>query len=255
MSHKQRFSESRFFSIPVAPTVLARHATKTGEIQLQRRMLENGEEVFEIISDGVFLMSSQFHTSELALAEQALARIENVPCGERRVLIGGLGMGFTLQKALENTIDRVDVVEISHHVIDWNRRHFAQLNDNALSDPRTHLVNQDIDSVLGQAEPASYAAIILDVDNGPSWLAHERNSGLYTSEALAVWSALLLQGGAFSVWSAQPEPDFLERMKRHFDDVTEIEIRLTDEPDRPRSDFLYRGIGGYRGEPDRRVPV
>ncbi len=228
--------------IPKSPTVLGRHATNTGEIQLQHRVLEDGSDVFEIISDGVFLMSSQFHSGEQVLAQQALFQIEQHSQADRAVLMGGLGMGFSLRETLEHAVSKVDVVEISHHVIDWNRRFFAPLNRNALSDPRTRLIQQDLYAVLNQAKPGTYAAIILDVDNGPSWLAHDQNARLYTDEALATWSTLLVPDGVFAVWSAQREPDFMERMERHFRDVEETAVLLPDPKGRTRNDYVYRGM-------------
>jgi len=228
--------------IPEPPTVLARHATDTGEIQLQHRLLTDGSDVFEIISDGVFLMSSQFHLGEQVLAQRALSRIEQHVPADRRVLIGGLGMGFTLQKTLEHAVTQVDIVEISNHVIDWNRRFFTPLNKGALSEPRAHLIHHDLYSVLNRTEPATYAAIILDVDNGPSWLAHDQNARLYTDEALAIWSTLLVPGGVLAVWSAQMEPEFMERMKRHFRDLEGATVPVPDPKGRRRDDYVYLGV-------------
>jgi spermidine synthase len=242
MSHKQRIQEVLADVIPESPTVLGRHATNTGEIQLQHRLLADGSDVFEIISDGVFLMSSQFHLGERVLAQQALLEIEQHLHADRRVLIGGLGMGFTLQETLEHAVAKVDIVEISNHVIDWNHRFFTPLNKRALSDPRTHLIQHDLFSVLNEAKPATYAAIILDVDNGPSWLAHGQNARLYTDEALATWSTLLVPNGVLAVWSAQTEVEFMERMKRHFRDVEEATVLLPGPKDQARNDYVYRGI-------------
>lgn len=242
MPHEHRTREIVADLIPQPPAVLARHATNTGEIQLQHRLRDDGSDVFEIISDGVFLMSSQFHLGEQVLAQYALFDIEQHLPADRRVLIGGLGMGFTLQETLEHAVTKVDVVEISNHVVNWNRRFFTPLNKNALSDPRAHLIHQDLYCVLNQAKPATYAAIILDVDNGPSWLAHAQNARLYTDEALATWSALLVPDGVLAVWSAQMEPAFMERMKRHFRDVEEATVLLPDPKGRTRNDYVYRGI-------------
>lgn len=244
MTHKDRMQKIVANLFPEPPAVLARHATETGEIQLQHRLLEDGAAVFEIISDGVFLMSSQFHFGEQVLARHALAHIEQHPHADRRVLIGGLGMGFTLRETLDHAVTKVDVVEISDHVVDWNRRFFGPLNGNALSDPRTRLIQQDLHAALNQAKPGVYAAMILDVDNGPSWLAHDQNARLYTDEALATWSNLLLPDGVLAVWSAQREPEFLERMSGHFRDVEETAIPLPDPKGRTRNDYVYRGIRG-----------
>lgn len=224
------------------PTVLARHATEASEIQLQHRLLADGSDAFEIVSDGVFLMSSQFHLGEQVLAQQALFEIEQHSYADRRVLVGGLGMGFTLQETLKHAVTKVDIIEISNHVIDWNRQFFTRLNNGVLSDPRAHLIQLDLYSFLIQAKPATYAAIILDVDNGPSWLAHDQNARLYTDEALAAWTTLLVPNGILAVWSAQTEPDFMDRMKRHFRDVEETAVPVPDQKCRPWNDYIYRGI-------------
>ena len=239
--HERRAQQAFFDATPQPPDVLARHTTDTGEIQLQRRLLEDGAVAYEIICDGVFLMSSQFHLGELALAGQALRRVERHVHADRRVLIGGLGMGFTLRETLRHAVARVDIVEISNYVIDWNRRFFATLNDRALSDPRVHLVQQDLGVFLQEATPGGYAAILLDVDNGPSWLVHNQNACLYTDQALADWAGLLMPGGVLAVWSAQAEPEFRERMKRTFRDVEEVAVPIPDPQGRIRNDYVYTG--------------
>ena len=101
--------------------------------------------------------------------------------------------------------------------------------------------------ILLSNDPLSYTvaagtAIILDVDNGPSWLVHDQNARLYTDEALATWSSLLVPKGVLAVWSAQMEPEFMDRMKRHFRDVEETTVLLPDTKGRPRNDYVYRGI-------------
>lgn len=227
---------------PEPPLVLARHTTATGEIQLQHRLLPDGTDAFEIISDGVFLMSSQYHLGEQVLAQQTLAEITHFPPNERAVLVGGLGMGFTLQETLDQPVSQVDVVEISQHVIDWNRQFFTQLDNRGLTDPRTTLIQQDLHAVLNQTEPDTYAAIMLDVDNGPSWLAHEKNDRLYTDDALETWVDLLQPHGTYAVWSAQPEPEFMTRMQSHFTEVEEIAVPVPDHKNRPRTDYIYRGL-------------
>ena len=103
-------------------------------------------------------------------------------------------------------------------------------------------MHHDLYSVLNETKPATYAAIILDVDNGPSWLVHDQNARLYTDEALAAWSTLLLPNGVLAVWSAQREPEFMERMTRHFRDVEETTVPVPDPQGRPRNDYVYRGI-------------
>jgi spermidine synthase len=232
-------------SLPSKRVVLARHLTSSGEIQLQQRPLPDGSPAFEIISDGVFLMASYNQVSARALARYALETVKTRPSSERRVLVGGLGMGFTLQETFTRDVALVDVVEISPTIIEWNRTHFAPLNGDALADPRVRLIQDDLYTILCASSPAAYDAILLDVDNGPSWLAHENNVRLYTREALEQWSAMLVPGGVFSVWSAQPEPAFLERMQTIFSHAEEISIVVPNPRKKPVEYFIYRAVSHY----------
>ena len=223
--------------------VLARHITPGGEIQLQQRSLPDGSPAFEIISDGVFLMASYNQVSERALARYALEGVETGPGAEHpelRVLVGGLGMGFTLAEILSHDVASVDVVENSQYIIGWNRTIFAPINDHSLADPRVRLFQDDLYTLLCTSPSCTYHAIVLDVDNGPSWLAHEDNARLYTPEALELWLALLTPGGCFSVWSAQPEPEFLERMEAVFGRAEEISVQAPNHREEPVEYFIYR---------------
>jgi spermidine synthase len=230
--------------LPSERIVLARHVTPDGEIQLQQRPLPDGSPAFEIISDGVFLMASYNQVSARALAQHGLEAVKTGPGVERRelrVLVGGLGMGFTLQEALSSEVAAVDVVEISSYIVEWNRTHFAALNGAALADPRVGLIRDDLYTLLSTSTK-SYHAILLDVDNGPSWLAHPDNARLYTLQALERWSAMLAPGGCFAVWSAQPEPEFLERMGDVFPRAQEILVLDPDDKTEPVEYFIYRGV-------------
>jgi len=229
-------------SLPSERVVLARHVTPSGEIQLQQRPLPDGSLAFEIISDGVFLMASYNRVSERVLARHALKGLTTGLGAELRVLVGGLGMGFTLQEALSADVASIDVVEISPYIIEWNRTHFASLNGDVLADPRVSLIQDDLYNLLNTSSTSAYHAILLDVDNGPSWLAHEDNARLYTLKALERWSALLTAGGSFAVWSAQPEPEFLERVRTVFGRAEEIPILAPHHKHEPVEHFIYRGM-------------
>lgn len=229
-------------SLPAGRVVIARHTTFEGEIQLQRRPLPDGSPAFEIISNGVFLMASYNQTSERALASTTLKAMNPGLFSELRVLIGGLGMGFTLLEILAHKVSSVDVVEISPHIIDWNRTHLVSLNDNVLADPRVRLIQDDLHTVLSTSSPASYSAILLNVDNGPSWLVHENNARLYTVDALKRWSSMLMPGGALAVWSAQREPEFLQRMMTIFGYAGEVVIVAPNVKNEPTEYFIYYGL-------------
>jgi len=232
-------------SLPAERVVIARHTTFDGDIQLQRRLLPDNSTAFEIISNGVFLMSSYSQISERALATCTLKAINPGLFSELRILLGGLGMGFTLQETLANKAASVDVVEVSHHIVAWNRTHLAAINGNVLADPRVKLIQADLYTVLSTASPASYSAILLDVDNGPSWLVYEDNARLYTLDALKQWSAMLMPGGALAVWSAQPEPEFLKRMMTVFGDTNEISIVAPNIKNEPTEYFIYWSLANF----------
>jgi spermidine synthase len=155
-------------------------------------------DVWEILWEGTFLMSSECRDSERALG--ALAR--------GRTLVGGLGMGFTLRAALDAGARLVDAVEISRAVIDWNRGPLVELSDRALDDPRVRVHEADVIAFLADAR--GYDAILLDVDNGPSWTARPENAALYDLDFLR---HALEPDGVVAIWSAQKEqlPDFEER--------------------------------------------
>ncbi len=221
---------------------------------LERRTTSDGHEValvqrgkaFEIIYDGNFLMASDCRRSERALAELALA-----PLAQRddiAVLIGGLGMGFTLRAALDAPgVKRIDVVEISDAVIDWNRAYFGVFNGNALDDPRVHLHQSDLLGFLKQMSFAplpevkdGWLALLLDVDNGPSWLTRPENGGLYSEDGIRRLSEALRHGGVLAVWSAQRELEFLRRMHARMVNVAELAVPV-EVAETASLDYVYRG--------------
>ncbi len=222
--------------------ILARHTTTTGEIQLQQRTLTNGSLAFEIISNGVFLMASYNQVSERALVQVALQTLQIDTSEAWPCLIGGLGMGFTLQEALYTGATTIDVVEIDAHIIDWNQSYFAQLNGQALTDKRVQLIQDDLYSVLLTSPVSTYYAILLDVDNGPSWLSYQGNARLYTVDALQRWATLLKPGGSFAVWSAQREPAFLATLKTVFNQTDEIPVVSPHNKNKLVTDFIYRAV-------------
>ena len=221
--------------------ILAHHETKTGQVQLQQRTFPTGETAYEIIVDGVFLMASYNRTSGGALTRYALDALPIRPDSEARVLVGGLGMGFTLQEALVDGVIAVDVAELSSYIVEWNRTYFGDMNGHALDDPRTRLLQGDLYSVLEMTEAGAYHIIALDVDNGPSWLAHEDNARLYTLDSLQRWTHLLVPGGIFGVWSAQQEPAFLAIMKQVYAYVDELPVTAQDHRPEIPNDYIYLG--------------
>jgi spermidine synthase len=176
-----------------------------GELALRR----HGSD-FEVILNGVFLMSTDGGASERVLVQRALAEAAD----PRRMLLGGLGVGYSLRAALDDPrVERVTVVELHEPVIRWNGTHFAPFNGHALADRRVQVLRAD---VVDFEPDAPCGAVCLDVDNGPGWLAHERNARLYDAEGLARLRGWLAPGGVLAVWSAQAEPGFPERLAAVF---------------------------------------
>lgn len=180
-----------------------------GELTLHRR-----DRDFFINLDGEELMSSRAPRSESALAELGCGHLAS---SERpRVLIGGLGLGFTLRAALEVLPRKaaVTVAEIFPSVVDWHRRHLAALSGRALGDRRVRVEAEDVWTLLGDREPLTYDAILLDVDNGPAVWCLRGNGRLYQRQGLLRLQRALRPAGVLAVWSANADARFLDRLRR-----------------------------------------
>jgi spermidine synthase len=187
-----------------------------GELLLYRR----GEE-FSIRVGNRELMNSRAHRSEDALAEFALARIAGR--AHPRVLIGGLGMGFTLGAALRRLgpEGRVVVAELVPAVVAWNRDLLAHLAGHPLQDGRVTVRELDVAQLL-RSEREAYDAILLDVDNGPAALSRKENDWLYARPGLEAALAALRPAGVLAVWSAGADPVFAQRLRRVGYQVEEV---------------------------------
>jgi spermidine synthase len=160
---------------------------------------------------GHLLMSSRLHGSEEALAHATCAPLEGRP--KARVLVGGLGFGYTVRAALTHLARdaRLTVAELMPAVVAWNRTLLADLAGRPLEDPRVTVVEGDVGALMGR-HTATFDAILLDVDNGPRALTQDDNFGLYSLTGLALAFGALRPGGLLGVWSAAPDPAFLKRM-------------------------------------------
>jgi spermidine synthase len=190
-----------------------------GELRLMRR---DGE--FSIRLGRNELMNSRRGGSEEALATMACERIK---ARERpRLLIGGLGMGFTLRAALDGlgAEARVVVAELVPAVLAWARGPMAAVFRESLSDARVRIRQADVASLIRGAASA-YDAILLDVDNGPDGLSRAANDGLYDPAGLSAAHAALRPGGVLAVWSSGPDADFSRRLRNSGFDVDEIRVR------------------------------
>jgi hypothetical protein len=174
---------------------------------------------------GRALMSSRQHGSEEALAAIALGRLprgRRDPPGRRRgdragptVLVGGLGLGFTLRAALDRLPEdaRVVVAELVPALVEWNRTHVAHLAGRPLDDRRTRLQQGDVLSRIAEAKGA-FDAILLDVDNGPSAASHAANDRLYGDEGVRACRDALRQGGVLAVWAAGADERYRARLEK-----------------------------------------
>ena len=165
-----------------------------------------------IRADGVELMSTRRHKSEDALAEIVCAPIRD--SAGVRVLIGGLGLGFTLRAALASLPHDASVVvaEIVKGVIDWNRNPAYGIAADILADPRVDLRHADVADVI-RANPGDFDAIMLDVDNGADPLTTAGNAQLYGSAGIRITAAALRPGGSVACWSAQADPEFAKALR------------------------------------------
>lgn len=168
--------------------------------------------------DGVPLMSTTASSSEQQMAEIACARMPPKP----RILIGGLGFGFTLRRVLElcppDAI--VDVAELLQEVIDWNREFLTEVNGLLVDDPRVRIHTRDVAEILDRAGgDTRYHAILLDVDNSPDPLVQEGNARLYNRGGIDRAKAALHPGGRVVYWSANQDKTFARSLERVFKNV------------------------------------
>jgi spermidine synthase len=179
-----------------------------GELLLQER-----DGTFVIRVHGTELMSSRTHGSEEAMAR--LAFEDRVMPATPKVLVGGLGMGFTVRAALDvlPPSGKVVIAELSEAVVRWNKGPLADLARRPLEDPRIRIERVDVLGLLKQADRA-YDAILLDIDNGPSALAAPGNASLYASRGIAACHQALRSGGALVVWSAGPDERYLLALEK-----------------------------------------
>ena len=187
------------------------------------RLYKRGEE-FSIRVNGCELMNSRVHGSEVALAELACASLAGNPCP--RVLIGGLGMGFTTAAALRllGAEGQVVVAELVPAVVEWNRGPLAALAGNPLQDVRVTVREVDVAQILKE-ERRAYDAILLDVDNGPEGLTRKCNDWLYARAGLDAAFAALRPAGVLAVWSAGADEAFCKRLCQAGFQVDETRVR------------------------------
>ncbi len=218
------------------PVDVARATSPRGELLLRRRY-DGAREVLELRANGVFVMDTAETSSEAALAHEALATVEH----PRRVLVGGLGLGFTLTAVLADPrVEECTVVEIEVALVDWLRAGTVPHGDHLLADPRVEVRVADVAEVLTGAGQAAYDLVLLDVDNGPGYLVHDANAALYQQPFLASLRRVLRPGGAVVVWSAAREPALLGVLGEAYDSAAEVACPVSLQG-REEHYWLYAG--------------
>jgi spermidine synthase len=175
-----------------------------GELFLYER-----DGVFTLRIGGIELMTSRAHASEDELAWRSIGMLRHTR--RPRVLVGGLGMGFTLRAALDASPRPAEVVvaELLSAVVRWNRDHLGGLAGHPVDDPRVTVVERDLADVIADS-PRGFDVILNDVDNGPSGCSLPANERLYRADGLASIRRCLRPGGVLGVWCAEPDPRFLK---------------------------------------------
>lgn len=211
--------------------IIARADTPVGEVVLRRR-----DDVDELVVNGVFAMDSAEVTSELALADAA-----GSPPG--RVLVGGLGLGYTAARLLDAGAERVKVVELADPLITWAREGVTAQLGRVAADPRSELVDGDIVDHLD----GTWDAILLDVDNGPTFLIHDHNRRVYAEAFLRRCLQALTEGGRLVVWCETASAELASTLERIAGRVELISVPVARQG-RSFDYALYRVVrttGGY----------
>ena len=201
--------------IPWTHLGLAKIPNNGGELELTQRDTE-----FSIHLKGVRgeLMNSRMHSSELALSDLGCAHIKNTESA--KVLVGGMGMGFTLAAALKATTksSKVVVAELVPDVIEWNKGPLGECAGYPINDDRVIVHLGDVAELFktksGNKKQPEFDAILLDVDNGPEGFTHGDNNNLYSLDSLAAIRQTLKPRGVLAVWSAWHDPKFTTQLKK-----------------------------------------
>ena len=217
---------------------VARAESERGQLVLRERRdpdRGNAPAVLELRVNGVFVMDTFEAGSEKGLATVALKQVEN----PRSVIVGGLGLGFTMHEVLADMrVEKLVVVEIEDALVQWMRGGTVPHGPSYLADERVSVVTADIRVAMAEATPAAYDLVLLDVDNGPGFLVYEENGAVYQREFLEQVRAALRPGAALGVWSASGSPELQSEMREVFGNVVAIPHDVTLQS-RDESYWLY----------------
>ncbi|GAB2746218.1 spermidine synthase [Nocardioides pakistanensis] len=209
-------------------TEVARAESPRGEIVLRERRDPdagpNAPVVLELRVNGVFVMDTLETSSEKGLASAALRQVED----PRNVVIGGLGLGFTMHEVLaDHRVERLVVVEIEDALVQWMRGGTVPHGPSYLADERVTVMTADIRTAMAEATPEAYDLVLLDVDNGPGFLVHDANEAIYQADFLRQTRACLRDGGALVIWSAAESPRLQAEMESVFGNAVAVPFEVT----------------------------
>jgi len=200
-------------------------------------ILKKSDGKYEVYASGTLL----FGTVEKESCRQLARKVLNPHPLPENILIGGLGMGFTLQEILKNpSVKQVDVIEIEPQIKKWNKEIFSNQNGQVLNDPRTRVIIADIINYFKHPLQNDYDIIIIDIDNGPGNVIHPDNTYIYSTEMLRIMSNLLgtkKPKGILGIWSTTKEKWFSKRLNSIFK-KTEIKL-IYDHNKKSSPDYVY----------------
>ncbi len=211
--------------------------TKTPEGESLELIEHDG--TFMICSNGEQLMTSYSHGSEETLAELACSPFK--PVNQPKILVGGLGMGYTLAaatRALPGKKVSFTCAELTSTIVEWNKNHLSHLNPGLLDDERVKVEIQPVQKLIRQSN-GDYHAILLDVDNGPSAFHGKNNDNLYSIKGLREIQSALKGGGILAVWSARSDKAFTKTLKKAGFDVSENAVSAAHKGKKNRTHTIW----------------
>lgn len=215
-----------------------------GQVALRRRT-DDGVDVYELIVNGTFVMDTVETSTERLLASEALRRLTEPTV----VVVGGLGLGFTVHAVLSDRRVRcVEVVEMDRAVVDWVQAGLVPDTRGVLDDPRVHVHVADIRRFVSTRDDASVDAVLLDVDNGPEFLVHATNKEVYERPFLAACVRTLRSGGVLGVWSADRAEQLQTTLTDVFGECEEVS-RTVRREGRTFDYYLYLARKAFQAAP------